>query len=131
LVPSDLRNLESDDIRKPAHVSVEDAQRVDATVFLGMGEENLHAKADAEERTPRIRRRAHGVVQLQGLEITHGAFRRADAGKDETVGPGDRPRVTSHDRFSAQRRKGVPHARQIPRPVIDDCRHLIPTRLIR
>ena len=123
LIPADFGNLESHLVRKPADPTLEDAERVDASVLLRMLEENLHAETYAEERTPRKRGGTDRIDQSCPLQVLHRALRRADPGEYDTVGGGDDCGIIRHRRRLPDRRERQPYAREIPRPVVNYRRH--------
>ena len=88
-----------------------------------MIEQDLHAEADAEERTSGERGGANRINQPRPLQTLHRALRRADSGKDDSIRCDNDFGVIRHRRRLADRRECQLHAGEIPCPVIDNSRH--------
>ena len=67
IVPAYLGDLEPLDIRKSAHLPRKHPEEINAPILLGMVEEDLHPKANADERPARRRRLAHRIREAKRL----------------------------------------------------------------
>ena len=121
-VPADFGDLAAGNVGEPADLAGDDAEHLDAAVFLGVFEEDLHAEADTEER---LRRRSppNDVDEPEPPKIVHRVRGRADSGKDDTVRLPDDLGVARDDRFLSNCRERVPNARQVARTIVNENRH--------
>src|SRR5439155_21741362 len=91
--------------------------------LLALGEEELIAEADAEERAPAVEAAADRLQQAQRLERAHGVVERAVAGQHDRLGVVDDPRVLGDQRPHAETPERLLHAPEIAPAVVDDRDH--------
>ena len=92
------------------------------TVLVALFKQQLHAKADAQQRLlfgfgPDHRHKA------RCLQLCHGVGKSAHARQDEPVGFADGVRVRSHNGFQPQLLQAGLQAEQVTHAIIDNCDH--------
>ncbi|CDN44800.1 hypothetical protein BN871_FO_00040 [Paenibacillus sp. P22] len=121
-VPAHMRNLVvSLETYDPAR---QQAKPFMAAMLLALGEQQLHAEADAEQRLARSRVSPRCIVHAGLPQIGHRIPKSADAGKDGGIRFKNLVPVRGHDGFESEPLHRFADAVQIAEAVIDDRDHL-------
>ena len=124
-VPADLRHLQAL-VRKVglqrADFALHKAEAFVLTVLVALFKQQLHAKADAQQRLP-FGFFFNDRYKARRLQLGHGIGKSAHARQDEPVGFADGVRVGGDDRFQPQLLQAGLQAEQVAHAIIDNCDH--------
>jgi hypothetical protein len=90
------------------------------SVLLAGVEENLHADADAEQRTSRAEKVGDHLSRADSIDPSHAGRVGPDAGDDESVGVADRVRIRGDVDAGTDSLQCALGRAKVPRPVIED-----------
>src|SRR5690606_15572024 len=89
--------------------------------FVAPVQEQLHAQADAQQRTPSAREVAERVDQPRFGQTRHARVEGTDTGQKHLVDRGDLVRRADRDGLCADALEHVADGTEIAQPVIDDA----------
>ena len=92
-------------------------------VFITLLKQELHTKADAQQRHPLRRPVADEMIQPRCTQLVRRVAEGAHSGQHQPVCPGQYSRVSGDEGLRADGLKGGFQGKQVPDSVIDDPGH--------
>ena len=113
-------------VREADHPARDDVQPRMGPELIALGEEELQAEADPEERPPFTDHPEERLDEPSLLQVPHAVGKGPDPRQDDLVRLQHDLRVGGHHRFAADPLEPLLDGAEVPHAVIDYCNHFKP-----